>query len=339
VRAGDIIVKVDNKPIDGLLLPQVVKRIRGEKNTVVTLTLRRVGEPEDIEIPITRSFIEIRNVSGHMIKHHKDIGYVKLTGFVPTSTTEVQRMIEKLERESTTGRLRGLVLDLRNNSGGLLNQAVSVSELFLPAGSKIVSVRDRSRKETGKEKLYRSSATETYSMPLVVLINDSSASASEIVASALQDNKRAIVVGDRSFGKASVQTLFNPDIGRGYYIKLTVARYYAPSGRTIQVTGVSPDSSCGPDVDKPMPLGFREENLSNHLSAIPTEYRSENEADMGAYDQCVTSRGIAEKIHQADPNPQLRFDYQLLKSADYIECMADAQAQAKATPAKKTDDL
>lgn len=339
VRAGDVIVKVDGKSIEGLLLPQVVKRIRGPKATVVTLTLRRVGEPEDIDIPITRSFIEIKNVSGNMIKHHKDIGYVKLTGFVPTSTTEVQRMIEKLEKEAAGSKLRGLVFDLRGNSGGLLNQAVSISELFVPAGAKVVSVRDRTKRDTGKEKLYRSSANETYSMPMVVLVNDSSASASEIVASALQDNRRAIVLGDRSFGKASVQTLFNPDIGRGYYIKLTVARYYAPSGRTIQVTGVSPDVEVAPDPDKPMPLGFREENLSNHLSAIPTPYTSENAELMAMLDTCVKKRGNAEQIHQADPNPQLRFDYQLMKAADYIECLADAQAQAKATPINGGNDV
>ena len=331
VRAGDVIVKVDAKPIEGLPLPQVVKRIRGPKATVVTLTIRRVGEPEDLDIPITRSYIEIKNVAGHLIKHHKDVGYVKLTGFVPTSTTEVEHMIEKLEKKTSTGKLRGLVFDLRNNSGGLLNQAVSISELFLPAGSKVVTVRDRTRRDTGKEKLYRSAATETYDIPMVVLVNDSSASASEIVASALQDNRRALVIGDRSFGKASVQTLFNPDHGRGYYIKLTVARYYAPSGRTIQVTGVSPDVVVAPDIDKPMPLGFREENLSNHLSAIPTPYKSENEHAMDDYDACVKQRGIAEKIHQGDPNPQLRFDYQLMKASDYLECMADARAQAKAT--------
>lgn len=331
VRAGDVIVKVDGKTIDGLALPQVVKRIRGPKNTVVTLTLRRVGEPEDIDIPIKRSFIEIKNVSGNMIKHHRDIGYVKLTGFVPTSTTEVQKMIDKLEQEAAAKKLRGLVFDLRGNSGGLLNQAVSISELFLPAGAKIVSVRDRTRRDNGKEKMYRSSASETYSMPMVVLVNDSSASASEIVASALQDNRRALVVGDRSFGKASVQTLFNPDIGRGYYIKLTVARYYAPSGRTIQVTGVSPDVTVAPEEGKDMPLGFREENLSNHLSAIPTPYTSENAAQMAMLDDCVKKRGNAEQVHQADPNPQIRFDYQLMKAADYIECLADSQAQAKAS--------
>ena len=339
VRAGDVIVKVDGKSIDGLPLPQVVKRIRGPKATVVTLTVRRVGEPEDIDVPIKRSFIEIKNVAGNMIKHHRDIGYVKLTGFVPTSTTEVQKMIDKLEAEAASKKLRGLVFDLRANSGGLLNQAVSISELFLPAGAKIVSVRDRTRRDTGKEKLYRSSASDTYTMPMVVLVNDSSASASEIVASALQDNRRAVVLGDRSFGKASVQTLFNPDIGRGYYIKLTVARYYAPSGRTIQVTGVSPDVVVAPDEKKPMPLGFREENLSNHLSAIPTPYTSENAEQMAMLDDCVKKRGNAEQVHQADPNPQIRFDYQLMKAADYIECLADAQSQAKASPAPAAGEL
>jgi C-terminal peptidase prc len=325
VRAGDIIVKVDDKSVVGMELQPVVKRIKGKKGTKVVLTLRREGEPEDIEIGIVRDRIEMLNVEAKLIRHHRDLGYVKLTGFVSSSYDSVREAIDRLESQTSTGKLRGLVLDLRRNSGGLLEQAVKISDMFLPNGT-IVSVRDRLR--GGSDKVYTAHQRDTYEMPLIVLVNDGSASASEIVAGAIQDNGRGLVVGERTFGKASVQTLFNPRTHREYYIKLTVARYYAPSGRTIQVLGIQPDIEVAPEVGKPMPLGFREEDLGNHLGAIETEYAPVNAQKVEAVKACAEKRSIAEKIHQADPNPQLRFDYQLFKAADYLECLVDLDAVA-----------
>ena len=181
--------------------------------------------------------------------------------------------------------------------------------------------------------MYTASKEGTYNMPLVILVNDSSASASEIVAGAVQDNQRGIVIGERTFGKASVQTLFNSHLGpKDYYIKLTVARYYAPSGRTIQVVGIKPDKEVVPIIDKPMPLGFREENLGKHLSAIETTYDSKNKELMATLEPCVTSRGKAERMHKANPNPQIRFDYQLMKGADYLECLVDRDSLGSVAP-------
>ncbi|NUN14506.1 MAG: S41 family peptidase [Myxococcales bacterium] len=333
VRAGDMIIRVDDKSIAGLPLSKVVKRIRGPRGTTVRLTLRREGEPEDLEIPIVRAYIENQNVTARLIKHHKDLGYLKLTGFVPTSADKIQEKITELESQTSTGRLRGLVFDLRSNSGGLLQQAVEIADLFLQNGD-IVTVKDRSKGGKG-EKTYRARPGNDHMMPIVVLVNDSSASASEIVASAIQDNGRGIVVGDRTFGKASVQTLFNPLIGKDYYIKLTVARYYSPSGRTIQVVGVRPDVEVPPEIGKPMPLGFREENLYNHLNALEANYASPNEQLVKGVLECANRRGIAEKVHQSDPNPQIRFDYQMYKAADFLECMYDIEVQAKASGATK----
>lgn len=333
VRAGDMIIRVDDKAIAGMPLSKVVKRIRGPRGTTVRLTLRREGEPEDLVIPIVRAFIENQNVTARLIKHHKDLGYLKLTGFVPTSADKIQEKIAELESQTSTGRLRGLVFDLRSNSGGLLQQAVEIADLFLQSGD-IVTVKDRSKGGKG-EKTYRARPGDDHMMPIVVLVNDSSASASEIVASAIQDNGRGLVVGDRTFGKASVQTLFNPLIGKDYYIKLTVARYYSPSGRTIQVVGVHPDVEVAPEIAKPMPIGFREENLYNHLNALDTAYKSPNEQLVKGVLECAERRGIAEKVHQSDPNPQIRFDFQMYKAADFLECMYDMAVQAKAGGATK----
>jgi len=324
IRAGDMIIKVDGKNIVGVPLGKVVERIRGPKGTAVVLTVRREGEPEDLEISIVRAYIQIKNVQGNMIESHRDLGYVKLTGFVPSSANDIRAELKRLEQETSTGRLRGLVLDLRNNSGGLLTQAVEISNMFLRSGE-IVTVKNRGIRAGNAPQVYQADPSEVITTPLIVLVNDSAASASEIVAGAIQDNQRGIVLGDRTFGKASVQTLFNPIFGRDYYIKLTVARYYAPSGRTIQVIGIIPDASIVPEIGKEMPLGFREENLGKHLKALSADYVSANAGKMQALEDCVARRGIAEQIHKADPNPQIRFDYQLMKGADYLECVAELE--------------
>jgi len=321
VRAGDVIVAVDGLSISGFPLGKVVRRIRGVRGTIVKLTIRREGEPEDIVIPITRAYIQIQNVQGRVIEHHSGIGYIKLSGFIGSSASKIREELIRLS-EDHEGGLRGLVLDLRSNSGGLLQQAVEVSNIFLDSGQ-IVSVKDRFRSMAGQTQVYRANVDEFVPVPLVVLVNDSSASASEIVAGAIQDNARGIIVGDRTFGKASVQTLFNPLIGEGYYIKLTVARYYAPSGRTIQVQGIHPDFNVPPDVGGEMPLGFREENLGQHLKEIKADYISPNAGLQPRLSACAAERGVSELVQKANPNPQIRYDYQLMKAADYLECIID----------------
>ena len=201
----------------------------------------------------------------------------------------------------------------------MLNQAIEVADLFLPAGKRIVSVKSRRKPE---EIHVARTTSGDYTFPLVVLVNDGSASASEIVASALQDNGRGLVVGLRTFGKASVQTLFEPALHLDYYIKLTVARYYAPSGQTIQVVGVTPDVQTAPDVDGKIPVGFREENLNNHLIPIEGKARSPWANQLPALDRCVTDSGQAEKLAKREPKPQIHPDYQLLRAADYVNCLA-----------------
>jgi C-terminal peptidase prc len=325
VRAGDTIIAVDGHDIKGMLLPKVVKRIKGPKGTTVILTVDRLGEPKPLDIPIVRSRIDIKNVQGQMVSGHSDIGYIKVTGFVPTTNREMGRMYRKLTAQSKGGKLKGLILDLRRNSGGLLQQGILMADRFLERGT-IVSVRNRGE----PDEVHRATERDTWDVPLVVVVDYGSASASEIVASALQDNGRALVVGDRTFGKASVQTLFTPLLRDDYYIKLTVARYYSPGGRTLQVVGVHPDVDIPPDVGGDMPLGFREEDLSHHLDALNQDYDSPNAEWSRSIAACAERTRHAERSFSDDPNPAVKFDYPMMKGADLLSCMVGEKRVTRA---------
>jgi C-terminal peptidase prc len=317
LRAGDIIHKVDGNDVTGLLLTKVVKQIRGKRNTIVTLTISRESDPEPKDYAITREHIDVKNVDGSLVKEYNGIATVKMNGFIPQSVTDLRDQIAKLEKAAPGGKLTGLILDLRNNSGGLLDKAIKIADMFLAKG-RIVSVKSRRKAEEVHE---ASPSPSDYGYPLVVLVSDGSASASEIVASALQDNKRGLVVGLRTFGKASVQTLFEPALHQDYYIKLTIARYYAPSGYTLQVVGVTPDVEAAPDIDGKIPVGFREENLNNHLVPIQGTQVSPWADQIPALDKCVKETGKADAIAKREPKPQIHPDYQLLKAADYVACL------------------
>lgn len=325
IWAGDEIVKVNGDSVVDMPLDKVVSMIRGKRDTEVVLTVLREGVPGDVNIPVTRARIRVTNVEGRLLEDYPCLGYTKLTGFIPTSFDDLTAEIERLNGLcSEGGGMRGLIFDLRNNSGGLLSQGIDISDLFVKKGI-IVTVKNR-RKSVftfmgGGDEVHPAHPEGTLDIPLVVLVNDGAASASEIVASALQDNGRGLIIGERTFGKASVQTLINPLRGKGYYIKLTIARYYSPSGRTLQVVGVKPDVLTAPTLDGDIPLGFREEDLSNHLPPIDTDYESANKEVAAALKGCVEQRGIAERIHRDNPHPQIKFDFQLYQGADYLECL------------------
>ena len=327
VRAGDEIQKVDGVEIGGWMLHKVVERIRGKKNTTVTLTIAREGEPRPIDIAIVRAHIPIKNVTGKLVPEFPGVGHVKMSGFVPRSARDLRDAIEELAKQAPGGKLQGLILDLRRNSGGLLNRAIDVADMFLRSG-RIVSVKSRRKvRGGGNEEVYSAHDDKSdYDFPVVVLVDDGSASASEIVASALQENGRALVVGLRTFGKASVQTLFEPALHLDYYIKLTVARYYGPAGHTIQVTGVHPDIEVAPKADGKIPVGFREENLTNHLEPISAPPPSPMAPMVKSLNKCVEKEGKAQAIATRTPKPQILPDYQLLKAADYLRCLARLQS-------------
>ena len=232
LKPGDLITDINGAPVQGMTLPQAVEKMRGPVNSDITLTIRRKGRAP-FPVKITRAIIKIKSVRSHLIG--KDIAYIRLTSFTEQTDVGLNKAIENLKKQSDN-KLKGVVLDLRNNPGGLLDQAVAVADAFLNDGE-IVSTRGRRADDAQR---YNARSGDVASgLPMAVLINGGSASASEIVAGALKDHRRGVLLGTRSFGKGSVQTIIPLD-GHGA-MRLTTARYYTPSGRSIQALGIEPD--------------------------------------------------------------------------------------------------
>jgi len=233
LKPGDLITHLDGEPVQGLTLPEAVEKMRGPVNSELKLTIRREGR-DPFDVKLVRATIKIQSVRSHL--QGDNIGYVRITTFNEQTDVGLSNAIKNLKQQAGN-KLIGVVLDLRNDPGGLLDQAVAVSNAFLDKGE-IVSTRGR-RSEDAQRYDARAGGDITRGLPVVVLINGGSASASEIVAGALQDHHRAILLGTRSFGKGSVQTII-PLPGHGA-MRLTTARYYTPSGRSIQAKGIDPD--------------------------------------------------------------------------------------------------
>ena len=231
IKAGDYIVKIENTQVQGKSLNEAVDLMRGPVGSSIELTVRRRGEKKALIFKVTREIIEIKSVKAELLD--QSIGYLRLTSFNENSAEQIENEIKKLEKNKN---LKGYILDLRNNPGGLLSQAITISDFFLEDGE-IVSTK--SRKSSENRKWFAKKGDITNGKTLIVLINYGSASASEIVAGALKDHKRAILLGENSFGKGSVQSII-PLKNKGA-IRLTVAKYYLPSGKSISEVGVSPD--------------------------------------------------------------------------------------------------
>src|SRR5258707_12516206 len=232
LKPGDLITHLDGNPVQGLSLPEAVEKMSGPVNSDINLTVRREGQ-EPFDVKLTRAIIKIQSVRSHL--EGQNIGYIRVTSFNEQTDVGLNNAMKNLKQQADN-KLIGVILDLRNNPGGLLDQAVAVSDAFLEKGE-IVSTRGRRADDAQRYNAH--SGDITGGLPMVVLINGGSASASEIVAGALQDHHRAILVGTRSFGKGSVQTII-PLPGHGA-MRLTTARYYTPSGRSIQARGIDPN--------------------------------------------------------------------------------------------------
>ena len=262
VEAGDLIIRLDEKPVKGMTLEEAVKTMRGEPGSEITLTVVREKEARPFTIKIVRDIIKIRSVRSRMVED--GYGYVRISSFQSRTGEGLRKNFRDLE-EANNGKLKGLVLDLRNNPGGVLNAAVTVSDAFLTSG---LIVYTEGRMEDSEFK-YQATPNEILAgAPIVVLINAGSASASEIVAGALQDHKRAVIMGEKSFGKGSVQTVV--PTSNGGAVKLTTARYYTPAGRSIQAEGIVPDILLSrvrlEELENPEIRPISESDLSNHLT-------------------------------------------------------------------------
>jgi carboxyl-terminal processing protease len=260
IQAGDLIIRLDDTPVKGLTLNEAVKLMRGKPGTVLKLTVVREGMEQPLKVDIKRDVITVKSVKQRMLE--KGFGYVRISQFQSKTAENMVDAIDSLKKEAG-GSLKGLVLDLRNNPGGVLNGAVAVSDAFLKKG---LIVYTEGRVNDSKLRFNATPDDILDDAPMVVLVNQGSASASEIVSGALQDHKRAIIVGSRTFGKGSVQTIL--PLSNGTAVKLTTARYYTPSGRSIQAEGIEPDIALDPVRVSAVESSFepiKESDLSGHL--------------------------------------------------------------------------
>ena len=233
IKAGDYIVKIGEEQVQGKSLMEAVKLMRGPVGTTINLTIRRKNVKKPLEFKITRRIIEVRSVNSEIIKKNKNIGYIRLKSFNENSDVQFLKSVKEFEKNS---KIAGYVIDLRNNPGGLLTQAINITDFFLEEGE-IVSTKGRKVSET--RKFFARKSDEINGKPIVVLINNGSASASEILAGALKDHKRAIILGENSYGKGSVQSII--PLANGGGMRLTISKYYLPSGKSISDVGVVPD--------------------------------------------------------------------------------------------------
>ena len=332
IKPGDLIIKLDDTPVKGMSLNDAVKRMRGKPKSAIRLTIVRKGEPKPFEVTLTRDVIRVQSVKSKLIE--PGYGWVRVAQFQEHTGENMVKHIDALYRQ---GPLKGLVLDLRNDPGGLLNGAVGIAAAFLPAKSLVVSTdgrtEDAKRKFVASPEDYLRGNKDDYlkrlpgaikSVPMVVLVNGGSASASEIVAGALQDHKRATVIGTQTFGKGSVQTIL--PLGNNTAIKLTTARYFTPSGRSIQAKGIAPDIV----VDDPNGNGqsrLREADLEKHLS-------NAQEGDKAGGDKVLQTAPRPAAGGEDRPASPLEFasdkDFQFLQAMNFLKGLPVAQVQQSA---------
>jgi carboxyl-terminal processing protease len=301
VLAGDLIIKLDEKPVKGMSLEEAVKLMRGKPGTVLTLTIMREGESAPIEIDVTRDVIKVTSVKSRMIEN--GYGYVRITQFQAETGRQFRQALTKLEEEYG-GDLDGLIIDVRNNPGGVLQAAVETADALLDEG---LIVYTEGRIQSSRLRFSAKAGDIMEGTPIVVLINGGSASASEILAGALQDHGRAVIMGTKSFGKGSVQTVIPLD--ETHAIKMTTARYYTPEGRSIQATGIKPDIEVRPaeltELDgRPF---FTEADLSGHLQG-----QDEEQERLERQQQAETPASAAERDYQ------LRSALNLLKGMNIL---------------------
>ena len=309
ILSGDIITAIDNENVQGLSLNQAVDKMRGAPDTPVVLKILRGTSKDPLDIKLTRAVIQIKSVREH--QEGDDIGYIRITQFNEQTFDGVRAAIQKFENDIPAAKFKGFILDLRNNPGGLLDQSIAVVNCFLDRGE-IVSTRGRNAEETMRYNAHPGDLSK--GKPVIILINGGSASASEIVAGALQDHKRATILGTRSFGKGSVQTIIPLGQNNGA-VRLTTARYYTPSGRSIQAKGIDPDVTV--------------------LQDVPDDLKGKDDTKGEASLKGHLKNGDDEKGgSQAFVPPDPKNDKQLLAAEDILRGVNKAMNKAGNEPAK-----
>ncbi|MCP5419483.1 MAG: S41 family peptidase [Gammaproteobacteria bacterium] len=318
IRAGDLIIRLDNTPVKGLSLSDAVNLMRGKPNTEITLTVIREGEDNPLKIKVVRDIIQVKSVKSRLLE--PGFGYVRITQFQSRTALNLQEALNQLKEENK-GPLKGLVMDLRNNPGGVLNAAVEVADVFLESGTVVYT---EGRNGQARQDFKATPGDSLKGAPMVVLVNGGSASASEIVAGALQDQHRAVIMGEQTFGKGSVQTIL--PLNNGTAVKLTTARYYTPSGRSIQAQGISPDiklESLKLAQGENPSLGLlKEADLSGHLenSQSPPDNAPKQEGKANA---------PPPKTGNSADEPLAENDYPLYEALNLLKGLSLLQAQAK----------
>jgi carboxyl-terminal processing protease len=319
IQPGDQIFKIEEEFTKDMSLVDAVKKMRGPRGSKINLTIKREGVSDLIDVSLVRDVIRVQSVRSRNLE--PGYGYIRLAQFQERSDRDMQRALEKMAAEK--GGIKGLVLDLRNNPGGLLTQAVRVSDMFLESG---LIVYTEGRIEAQKQKYFAQKEGTWNDFPIVVLVNGGSASASEIVAGALQDHRRAVVLGTKTFGKGSVQTILPLDDNSA--LRLTTARYFTPNGRSIQATGIVPDitveNTTGQEKpDAPRRPSLREENLPGHLQN-PQQSPSIPQEQLEKEKQIPSSGPTGDET--IDNDAQLKRALDLLKSWDVFKQIVQKKA-------------
>lgn len=330
IQAGDLIVRINDTPVKGLKLQEAVDMMRGDRGSPITLSIVRQGEPKPLKITLNREVINVRSVRQRLLE--PGFGYLRISQFQTNTGADVTKAMQALQKENEKNPLKGLILDLRNNPGGILESSVQVSDVFLDRpklkyDGLIVYTKGRL---PGSELEERATPGDLLDRaPMVVLVNGGSASASEIVAGALQDHHRAVVLGTQTFGKGSVQTVIPIKNKRG--IKLTTSLYYTPSGRSIQATGIIPDITVhrlhieGDRDEDFNSLYLREEDLQNHLNTDNAKKEAKT-PDTGKTSS-IGSFLKAEEPNKADELPLYKTDYQLYEALNVLKGLERQQAK------------
>lgn len=328
IRSGDIILKIDDKSVQGMSLSNVTKLLRGEKDSVVKLEIKRMGLAKTLTIPIKRDNIEIKNVTGKIL--NQSFIYIKVAGFVKSDSEdtvkEIKSNFQNLESEAKSKniKIRGIILDLRNNSGGYLDLAIDTIALFVRKGLLLRTINANREPDE-----WFATKADISDLPLAVFVNGHTASGAELVAGSLQDNKRGIVMGERTFGNGSIQKLLDFPDNSDYILKITNGRFFLPSGNTPQVHGLRPDILVSSEKDGSFPYVFREEDKWKHLPEIPFIENPNPRFKINEIQNWVQKNGKAKVEIEKRKNDPIQPDYFLYRALDSFNGYLEIEANSK----------